>query len=163
MEQIFTRKLRGKVANTLFLMSADHGMIDVHPQTTVYLNKQVADIERFFQTSAKGKPRVPAGSARDMFLHVKNELLDELCASLRQLLAGKAEVYKTADLLAQHFFSAGEPSTAFLGRVGNLVILPYQGESVWWYEPGVFEMRFLGHHGGLTPEEMKIPLLAWAI
>ena len=163
MEQIFTRKLHGKVANTLFLMSADHGMIDVHPQATIYLNKQIADIERFFQTTAQGKPRVPAGSARDMFLHVKDELLDELCALLRHLLAGKAEVYKTADLLAQHFFSDGEPSTVFLGRVGNLVILPYQGESVWWYEPGVFEMRFLGHHGGLTPEEMKIPLLAWAI
>lgn len=163
MEQLFTRKLRGKVTNTLFLMTADHGMIDVYPQTTVYLNKVMPGIERSFQTTAQGKPRVPAGSARDMFLHVKDELLDELCASLRQLLMGKAEVYKTADLLAQHFFSDGEPSAAFLGRVGNLVILPYQGESVWWYEPGVFEMRFLGHHGGLTPEEMKIPLLAWAM
>jgi predicted AlkP superfamily pyrophosphatase or phosphodiesterase len=163
MEQLFTRKLRGKVANTLFLMTADHGMIDVYPQTTVYLNKVMPGIERSFQTTARGQPRVPAGSARDMFLHVKDELLDELCASLRQLLAGKAEVYKTADLLAQHFFGDSEPSAVFLGRVGNLVILPYQGESVWWYEPGAFEMRFLGHHGGLTPEEMKIPLLAWAI
>jgi predicted AlkP superfamily pyrophosphatase or phosphodiesterase len=163
MEQIFTRKLRGKVTNTLFLMTADHGMIDVYPQTTVYLNKMIPGIERSFQATAQGKPRVPAGSARDMFLHVKDELLDELCASLRQLLAGKAEVYKTADLLEQHFFGDGEPSTAFLSRVGNLVILPYQSESVWWYEPGVFEMRFLGHHGGLTPEEMKIPLLAWVI
>ena len=163
MEQTFTRKLRGKVTNTLFLMTADHGMTEVNPQTTIYLNNAMPGIERFFQTTMKGEPRVPAGSARDMFLHVKDELLDELCASLRQMLAGKAEVYKTADLLAQHFFGDGEPSTAFLGRVGNLVILPYQGESVWWYEPGVFEMRFLGHHGGLTPEEMKIPLLAWAI
>ncbi len=160
MEQIFLRKLRGKAGNTLFLMSADHGMTDVYPPTTFYLNKQIAHIEEYLQTNAKGNPRVPAGSARDMFLHVSDDRLDDVQALLQQALSGKAEVYKTADLIAQHFFSDDEPSTVFLGRVGNLVILPYQGESVWWYEPGVFEMRFQGHHGGLTPEEMEIPLLA---
>jgi hypothetical protein len=39
--------------------------------------------------------------------------------------------------------------------VGNLVILPYAYESVWWYEKDKFEMRFRGHHGGLTPQEME--------
>jgi hypothetical protein len=50
-----------------------------------------------------------------------------------------------------------------LTRVGNVVILPYQYETVWWYEGGKFEMHFQGHHGGLTPEEMEIPLLLLAL
>ena len=29
-----------------------------------------------------------------------------------------------------------------------------------WYEPGKFEQKYYGHHGGLTPQEMEIPLLA---
>ena len=45
-------------------------------------------------------------------------------------------------------------------RIGNLVILPYYGESVWWYEKNRFEQNMLGHHGGLTRQEMEIPLLA---
>ena len=45
-------------------------------------------------------------------------------------------------------------------RIGNLVILPYYGESVWWYEKNRFDQNMLGHHGGLTREEMEIPLLA---
>src|SRR5205807_8366039 len=102
---------------------------------------------------------VPAGSARDMFLHVKDERVDEALAFLQKQLAGKAEVYKTQELLAQHFFGPQEPSAEFLGRVGNIVILPYQHVTVWWYKEGIFSMRFLGHHGGLTPEEMEIPLL----
>jgi len=39
--------------------------------------------------------------------------------------------------------------------VGNLVILSYRYESVWWYEKGKFEQNFYGHHGGLTPQEME--------
>ena len=31
---------------------------------------------------------------------------------------------------------------------------------VWWREPGRFDMQFHGHHGGLSPEEMLIPLAA---
>jgi len=76
---------------------------------------------------------------------------------------GKAEVYKTADLLAQRFFGSQEPSQQFLNRVGNLVILPYPGETAWWYKEGIFDMHFLGHHGGLTPQEMEIPFMALPI
>ncbi|MEP7284147.1 MAG: hypothetical protein ABI947_00100 [Chloroflexota bacterium] len=54
----------------------------------------------------------------------------------------------------------GHPSATFMGRVGNLVILPYKYESVWWYEKGRFEQDFFGHHGGLTPDEMETILLA---
>jgi hypothetical protein len=43
--------------------------------------------------------------------------------------------------------------------VGNLVVLAYRHESVWWYEKGKFEQHYYGHHGGLTPQEMEIPLL----
>ncbi len=43
--------------------------------------------------------------------------------------------------------------------MGNLVILAYKGESVWWYQKNRFEQKFYGHHGGLTKEEMEIPLI----
>ena len=45
-------------------------------------------------------------------------------------------------------------------RVGNLVILPYEHESVWWYEPDRFDQHHYGHHGGLTRPEMETVLLA---
>jgi hypothetical protein len=64
------------------------------------------------------------------------------------------------DLIDAGFFGRQPPSHAFLERVGNLVILPYRGETVWWYEKDRFEQRFYGHHGGLTPQEMEIPFLA---
>ena len=158
MEQQFYQKLSGKVQDTLFIMTADHGQIEVNPQTTFYLNREAREIERYLKTNQKGRFLVPAGSARDMFLHIKDERLDEAIAYLQKRLTGRAEVHRTRELLAQHFFGLHEPSPEFLGRVGNAVILPYSRESVWWYEEGRFRMHFLGNHGGLTPEEMHIPL-----
>jgi hypothetical protein len=32
---------------------------------------------------------------------------------------------------------------------------------VYWHEPGRFEQRLHGQHGGLSPQEMEIPLVAW--
>jgi len=158
MEYEFYQPLSGKQPNTLFILTADHGQMAVSPQKTFYLNREAREIERYLKTNQKGQFLVPAGSARDMFLYIEDEHLDTAIAYLQERLAGKAEIYRTADLLAQHFFGLNEPSPEFLSRLGNAAILPYKHESVWWYEEGRFRMHFLGNHGGLTPEEMHIPL-----
>lgn len=77
-------------------------------------------------------------------------------------LEGKAEVVKTEWLIENGYFGP-EISSQFRARVGNLVILSHRYESVWWYEKDRFEQRYYGHHGGLTPQEMEIPLLALEI
>ncbi len=158
MAELFYKRLAGKIEHALFVMTADHGQIEVDPRRTFFLNWHAAGIEQYMQTNRNGKLIVPAGSARDMFLHIKEEWIDEAIALLQKRLGNKAEVYRTQQLVAQNFFGSAQPSNEFMARVGNVVILPYRYESVWWYETGRFDMHFLGHHGGLTPEEMEIPL-----
>src|SRR5262249_29442206 len=147
LEQIFYKSVCGKIGKTLFMMSADHGQVEVDPRKTYYLNRQVPGITRHLKTNKRAHLLVPAGSARDMFLYVKEECVDTLVVELRQRLAGRAEVYRTSDLLEQHFFGLRPPSQLFLDRIGNVVILPYKYETVWWYEEGTFNMHFYGHHG----------------
>jgi len=159
MENLLYHKLSGKVRKTLLILTADHGQVEVDPRRTFYLNKHSINVEQYLKRNRRGKLLVPAGSARDMFIHAHEERLDEAVVFLQRHLADIAEVYYTEQLVAQHFFGSSQPSREFLARVGNIVILPYQHESVWWYEEGKFEMHFKGHHGGLTPEEMEIPLL----
>jgi predicted AlkP superfamily pyrophosphatase or phosphodiesterase len=159
LDQTFYQSVRGKSGNTLLMMTADHGQVEVDPRNTYYLNRQMPSITRYLKTNKRGQLLVPAGSARDMFLHVKEEYIDPLVLELQQRLDGRAEVYRTSELLAQNFFGLQPPSRHLLDRVGNVAILPYKHESVWWYEEGKFSMHFYGHHGGLTPEEMEVPLL----
>lgn len=159
LEQRFYQKLRQTTGDTLLILTADHGQIEVSPDTTWYLNREMPDITRYLRTNRAGAPLVPAGSARDMFLYVKDEMLEEALETLQHALAARAEVHRTQDLIEQNVFGSSKPSNAFLSRVGNLVILPYEHETVWWFENGQFAMHFQGHHGGMMPEEMEIPLL----
>lgn len=158
-ERIFSTQKR-----VLFLMTADHGQVEVDPQTTIYLNRDMrfSGVERFLKTNRYGQLLVPAGSARDMFLHFQDDLLDEAQAFLTPRLEGKADVVKTEFLINEGYFGP-EVSSRFRERVGNLVILPYRYESVWWYEKDKFEQRFYGHHGGLTPQEMETVLYSLEI
>jgi hypothetical protein len=97
-----------------------------------------------------------------MFLHIREELLDEAQSFLTRRLDGKADVNKVESLLESGYFGT-EIASRFRERVGNLLILPYRYESVWWYEKDKFEQRFYGHHGGLTAQEMEIVLYSYAV
>lgn len=162
LENSLFKFIDGEITDTLIILSADHGQTNVNPKTTFYLNKEVENITMYFKTTKGGDPIVPAGSCRDMFLHVKENRVQDLIKLLSKRLNGKAEIYETEKLIKEGFFGK-IISKEFLSRVGNMVIVPYEGESVWWYEEGVFEQKHIGHHGGLTREEMEIPFLAMTI
>lgn len=163
MDRSFQRMFKGK-KRILFMMTADHGMAEVDPKTTVYLNQAPGfeGFEKFLKTNRQGKLLVPAGSPRDMFLYIQDALLDEAQEFLAKRLNGKADTVKTSALISAGYFGS-EISQRFLDRVGNLVVLPYRRESVWWREPGAFNMQYYGHHGGLTPQEMETVLYSMEI
>jgi hypothetical protein len=160
MEQIFQKALARSGKRTLCLLTADHGQVETDPQTTIYLNREprFSGVEKFLRTDRAGKLIVPAGSARDFFLYIQAGLVDDARDFLSSRLEGQAEVRKVADLMSEGYFGP-VLSPKFCARAGDLVILPHCGEAVWWYEKDKFEQRFRGHHGGLTPQEMEIPLL----
>jgi predicted AlkP superfamily pyrophosphatase or phosphodiesterase len=143
---------------TLLLVTADHGQVRVHPATTVFVNERLPELTRHLRGGDDGRPLAPAGSARDLFLHVLPGHEDDVDWLLEDLLGEKAEVRLTGELVEEGVFGAAGPRLG--ARVGDVVVLPAPGESVWWREPGRFDMRFRGHHGGLSPDEMLIPLAA---
>lgn len=157
MENIFYKDLYGNTSKTLFLMTADHGHMEIDPNETIYLNNEFPEIINWIKSSKNGELLVPAGTCRDMFLHIKENSLDEAQIYLQNKLGEKVEVYKVKDLIQQKFFGLEKPSKSFLDRVGNLVILCRGSSSVWWYQKGRFEQNYKGHHGSMTRQEMEIP------
>ncbi len=141
---------------TLLLATADHGQVDVSRDRTLYLNRH-RKVVTSFERGENGLPILPSGSARDVFLHIRHEKLDEMYEYLRESLAEKAEVMKTEDAIRQGFFGINSPCENFRDRVGNILLLPRGKKTIWYHHTRntSFEMR--GHHGGLTREEMTIP------
>ncbi len=146
-------------SKALLLITADHGQVEIDPKATLYLNHIVPGFKRYIAVNRLGEWLVPAGSPRDFFIHIQPHLLDEAQQAFERALSGKGLVLKTQALIDAGFFGP-QPNETFMKRVGNLVVLPFKGESAYYYERDFFENRFHGHHGGLTREEMEIPLLA---
>lgn len=137
------------------LLTADHGMTPIDPATTLFLNREIPQLESMIKKGADGRLLTPAGSCRDYFLHVEPGKLNEAKALLTKTLGEKALICETAQLIQDGFFGSKEVSKEFLKRVGNLVILPYDNHSIWWYEKDRFDQKFYAMHGGLTRPEME--------
>jgi hypothetical protein len=150
-------------AGSLVIVTADHGMTPVSPWETTYLNvgSHAAELTAHLRCGAEpgGHPLAPAGSCRDLFLHALPGHVDDLVELLAGLLGPTAEVRRTRELLDDGIFGAS-PSPALRARLGDVVVLPALGDAVYWYTPGRFRQALWGQHGGLTPQEMEIPLIA---
>lgn len=155
-ENRFWQKLTCCPNKTAVMFTADHGMCPVDPKTTILLNKECPELSRMIKKNQNGLPLVPAGSCRDFFMHIEEGYLVEAKRLLEDRLKGRADVVCVSDLLSDKFFGSRPVSQRLIDRLGNLVVLPYLNESVfWWFEHHRMQQHFFAAHGGLTPAEME--------
>lgn len=144
-----------KSPKTALIATADHGQIATNPATTLYLNLLYPELIDWMEKDFRNHPLAPAGSPRDYFLYIKPDFLEKAYQFLQSRLEGKARVYYTQELIENGIFGPLPVFKRFQERMGNLVILPNEGESVFWYEQDRFMNRFYGNHGGLSRMEME--------
>lgn len=140
--------------DALYLFVADHGQVYADARHTVYINEREPALVEFLPMSPTGNPIYPSGSPRDLFMHVKAEHFEQTLTLLRRALDDVALVEPVETALSRHLFGPQPISPELRRRLGDIVILPYAGHFVWWYEPGLLENRNYGNHGGLTREEL---------
>ena len=147
--------------DTLVLLTSDHGMTAVSPPRTIYLNEgpHAAEVIAHVRREPSGHPLAPAGSCRDLFLHALPGHTEELANVVARRLGERAEV-RTSDELIDAGLFGPNPSQRLRDRLGDVAVLPVLGEAVYWHTPGRFVQALWGQHGGLTRQEMEIPLIA---
>jgi hypothetical protein len=151
-------KVDSKTAKeTLVLLTSDHGGVSIIPQNTTYLN-EFPQLVRNLQSGKGGKRILPTGSARDVFLHIKEDKLTETKDLLEQKIGYKAKIVETRDAIKNGLFGLGDVSSEFSDRAGNLLIIPYRNETVWYAHFKDRRLNLMGHHGGLDEKEMLVPL-----
>lgn len=157
LDNFYNNVLDKGVNEGIFILSADHGQMEIKDR--IYLNELIPNIEEYMLKDSKVRSIVPVGYNRDMFLYIKKEFETYVYELLKEKFKDKGEIYLVKDLIDKGVFI--NPSETFLSRMGNIVIIPYDGYGVWWFEKGKYEISLKGSHGGLTKDEMEIPLLIY--
>jgi len=100
---------------------------------------------------------LPTGSPRDVFLHIEQDRLEEIYDFLSKKFDGKAKIMMAEDAISLNLFGIGKPTSEFKDRIGNLLILPYRNNTIWFEHIKGKKFDSLGHHGGLSKNEMLVP------
>jgi predicted AlkP superfamily pyrophosphatase or phosphodiesterase len=140
--------------DTLFLFLADHDQVLGSRDDTIYINEQLPQLADILPVSPTGKTIWPNGSPRDMFLHVKPERREETLSVLREHYADIADIMTVDAALAHGLFGPEPVSATLRARLGDILVLPHDGEFIFWRERGIMENRSHGHHGGLAAAEL---------
>lgn len=103
---------------------------------------------------------LPTGSPRDIFLHVKENKVSITKEALLKSIGDKAQIIETKEAIKAGLFGTGAISSDFVERTGNLQVLPYGKETIWFEHRSGRKINLRGQHGGLNPDEMLVPFAA---
>lgn len=157
-ETIFERLERdflNKVKNVNVLITADHGCIEIKKEINLQSKKWFkTKIKNSFKKVNK-KSILPTGSPRDLILHINPEKKEFVINFLKKKVGKYAEIKDIDKMIKENFFGNKKPSPKFLLNIGNVMILPKKGILINFEG----ESGYKGMHGGLSKEELFVPLL----
>jgi len=141
--------LRG--TDTLVLATADHGLIDTASDRLIHLDEH-PELGATLAMPLCGEPRaaycyVRPGRTAQFERYVATELSD--CCDLA----------KSEDLVAAGWFGLGAANPKLFDRIGDYVLLMKENYSIKDRVLGEQSYRQIGVHGGLSSQELLVPLI----
>ncbi len=134
---------------TLFLLLADHGQIGTRPDPHYDLKGHPSFRRRLHMD--------PTGELRLSYLYVRPGQTEAVAEYVQRTWPGGFRLLHAAAALDDGLFGPGQPAPQTLDRIGDRILLPAGDGYLWW---AAKENPLYGMHGGLSPEEMLVPLLA---
>lgn len=135
---------------TLLLITADHGQIKT-PKSAVAVYTEHPRLKELLWIAPMGESRVP-------FFYVRNGAYDEAMAYLQDTFGEQFWFASREQVLESGLLGPGPLYEEVPFRLGDIIGFAKGGHAFGWSKEDA--ERLVGRHGGLTPEEMLVPLLA---
>jgi hypothetical protein len=136
--------------DTLILVTADHGQIDTTPADRIDLADH-PDLADCLVLPLCGEPRAA-------YCYVRPDRVDELEAYCREALGDKLELWRSRELIERGLFGLGTPNPCLAERVGDYTLLMRERFVIRDRIPGEKPYTQIGVHGGLSRQELEVPL-----
>lgn len=127
---------------------ADHGMVDTTPATSLDLDTV---------PGLRDGVTLLGGEARFRHVYCHAGARDDVLATWRAQLAGRATVLTREEAVARGWFGRLDPGVRL--RIGDVVAAAHDTWALFSSVDFAYETRLVGLHGSLTAREMEIPLL----
>lgn len=153
LERELERLAEGLRGRARIVLIADHGLLDT-PVAQRHLMRPTADLFDVLQFP-------PSGDARVMYLHVRDGARERIRRSFKERYGDRFLVISVDEAETHELFGPGPIASRTRNRLGDLIVIA-SGAEVIEYAPTWGTARFLSiasHHSGLTPAEMRIPLV----
>jgi hypothetical protein len=134
--------------DTRIVVVADHGMVDSPAERRI----DVDDHPELREGVA-----LLGGEARFRHVYCRGGAVEDVAATWREVLGGRAEVLTRDEALVRGWF--GELTSDVRPRIGDVVVAARGDHAVLCRSVFPVEARLVGMHGSLTSAEMLIPIL----
>lgn len=139
-------------SRTRILVTADHGFIDSAPERTLHIAAD-ADVSAMLAAPLFGERRLAFCAVRAGAEAAFERWADEA-------LRGRGVLMSGADCLDAGLLGPGRPHARLAERIGTHVLLMEPGWTVVDTVEGEEPYTLVGVHGGMTADEMNVPLVA---
>jgi Type I phosphodiesterase / nucleotide pyrophosphatase len=137
--------------DTLVIVCADHGQVDTTPATRLCLDDH-PELRDMLAMPLCGEPR-------SVFCYLRPGCEDRFDAYVASALAGIVRAFPASRLIDDNWFGLGEPHPELLRRIGDRVLLLQSNYTLKDWLPQEKRFAMVGAHGGLSSDELLVPLI----
>ena len=138
--------------DTGLVLTADHGFIDAPPEHHISLDDH-PDLAALLAHPLSGEQRVA-------YAHLKAGSQATFAHYVRAHLADGIDLYQSGDLIDAGCFGPPPHHPQLRQRAGDYTLVMRENWTIKDWLPNEKRYRLIGVHGGTSPEEMRIPLIA---
>ena len=133
------------------IVTADHGFIDSPPDRVIELDDHPG------LQATLGLPL--CGERRAAYCYVHPEKMRDFERYVQDVLAEQVRLCSSETLIAEGWFGPGPPHARLKERVGDYTLVMQDDWTIKDWMAGEARHRHIGVHGGLSTDEMMVPLV----
>jgi predicted AlkP superfamily pyrophosphatase or phosphodiesterase len=151
-KQFFAKLEKGIRKKTTLLISGDHGATRVRSEA-------ILDVAVYPELTSHFR-LPPTGDSRASIMHLKPGTQDRVRSFFEEKFPDQFEIMDSSRLLSEGYYGLGKAKEETRSRIGDLVALAKKDNAIDNSNIEFHKDKIPGRHGGLSEEEMKVPLIA---